>query len=366
MALVTVLSLMVVHSVVAQEDDPPYKYDPTSVSLTLYAGGEASSFGLNISISWGGVTPRAINTSMGVVSVNPADAADSFIFDFNPETFTLGIDETENVTVTVSAKPGAATGTYACRIIADDIDDGKPAIGTGSGCVVNMTVPQAPIPMLLPDGWWEYWWSTYPTLKLDVDLWSDVSSWDMSIDGMLLEDVYAASTDGRVTIHIQKGTKVLGPDGKPLDEILYTPIDPPPTPPEGYHVIAAFAFDPDGATFDPGLEITVVYDQDALTEGVDEANLVIAVRDEGIEEWEFVTGVVDPDADTVTFSIDHFTVFAMLAPALTPTPTLTQTPTPNPAAGLSAAAWTGLGVAILGGLGLFVWLIIRRQKRASA
>ncbi len=70
LALVIALSSMVVPTVVAQvdEDDPPYKYDPTSVSLSLYAGGN-SSFSLDVAIPWGGVTPRDVHTGMGMKSV---------------------------------------------------------------------------------------------------------------------------------------------------------------------------------------------------------------------------------------------------------------------------------------------------------
>jgi len=150
MALVTVLSLIVVPTVVAQEDDPPYIYDPTSVSLSLYAGGEAS-FGVDIAIAWGGVTnKRAVSTAIGVKAVGPADAADSFIFDINPGTFILGIDETKTVTVTVSVKPEAAEGTYTCKIVADDLDDGTPVVGEGNGCHIDIIVSETPTPTTTP------------------------------------------------------------------------------------------------------------------------------------------------------------------------------------------------------------------------
>jgi len=197
--------------------------------------------------------------------------------------------------------------------------------------------------------------------KLDVDLWGDVSSWDITDDGVLLEDVDATSPDGRVTIHIDEGTTVLGPDGEPLAEIAVTPVDPLPTPPAGYHVIAAFDFGPDNASFDPGIQITIAYDPEALPEGVDEANLVIAFRDETTGEWEFVTGVVDPDANTVTFSIDHFTVFAILAETV-PTPTPTPTPTPPPVP--TAINWWIWGWVIGGALIVAILVSLLAIRRA--
>ena len=187
-----------------------------------------------------------------------------------------------------------------------------------------------------------------------MDLWGEVSSWDISWGGVLLEDVDAASTDGRVIVYIPNGTKVLGPDGEPLYEIVVTPVNPSPTSPEDYHVIAAFDFEPHGTTFDPGIELTLAYDPDALPEGMREADLVIALLDEATGEWEFVTGVVDTDANTITFSINHFTLFAILA---APDPT----PTPTPAPGLGAGVWTGIGIwiAILAAL-----LVVTRRRIA--
>lgn len=136
---------------VAQDDDPPIKYDPTSVSLSLYASGGASSFNLDIAIDWGGVTAkRPVYTGMGVKSVNPADGVDSFTFDFDPETFTLGIDATQTVKVTVSAKAGTTEGTYTYKIVANDLDNGTPVIGEAAGCHVYITVLKAPTPTTTP------------------------------------------------------------------------------------------------------------------------------------------------------------------------------------------------------------------------
>lgn len=200
-----------------------------------------------------------------------------------------------------------------------------------------------------------------PRWYLDVNMWGEVSSWDRTRGGMLLESVYATSADARVLVHIAEGTEVLGPDGQALDEIIITPVDPPPTPPEGYYIIAAFTFEPSGTTFEPapGIGITIAYDPAELPEGVDEASLVIAFLREDTGEWEFLVGV--------PFSTTHFTVFALLAAALaptpTPTPTATPTPTPAPAPGLGTCAWTGIGVGILFVLLLALILLLIRRRR---
>jgi hypothetical protein len=96
-------------------------------------------------------------------------------------------------------------------------------------------------------------------------------------------------------------------------------------------VIASFDFHPDGATFDPAIEITLTYDPDALPEDVDESQIVIAFYNEATGAWEYLSGTVDPDTNTITFSATHFTIFAVMAPGeCAPAPTETPTPTPEP------------------------------------
>ncbi len=159
-------------------------------------------------------------------------------------------------------------------------------------------------------------------LELEVNLWGTVASGSMDEDGVLRESIEVTSADGRMTIQIPEGTQVLGPDGKPLDLLKVTALyPPPPSPPDGYHIVAALHFKPDGATLVPPIQITVQYDEGDIPEGVDEANLVIAFLNEAAGEWVFVPAVVDTAANTVTFSTSHFSVFAILvAAAPTPTP----------------------------------------------
>jgi len=202
-----------------------------------------------------------------------------------------------------------------------------------------------------------------PPLELQVNVLGNITSFDIGEDSVLAGVVIASSSDGRVTLTFAEGTQVLSPDGNPPAELTVETILDPPDAPDGYYVIEAFDFGPDGATFSPPIEIAIRYDPDALPEGVDEANLVIAYYDEAAGEWVFVTGVVHPAANTVTFSAGHFTTFAILGAceaAPTPTPQLTPTPTTTP--GLGTDSWIGMGLCFIGLFGLAVGLIIRRRS----
>jgi len=201
-------------------------------------------------------------------------------------------------------------------------------------------------------------------LELEVDLWGDTTSVETDEDGVLLEGVTATSPDGTVTITIAGGTQMLGPDGNPLAALTVETVVDPPDAGDGYHVIAAFDFGPDGTTCNPSIEITIEYDPSALPEGVDAANLVIAYYDEAAGGWVFVTGEVDAVANTVTFSAAHFTTFAILgaAPAA---PEVTPPPAPSTSdeeSGLSGGTWAAIGIGIVGLIGLSTGLIIRRRS----
>jgi hypothetical protein len=135
--------------------------------------------------------------------------------------------------------------------------------------------------------------------------------------------VEASSPEGDVTVNISAGVKILGPDGEPIDDFSVSPVDPLPDPPEGGHVLAAFDFEPDGATFSPGIDITVVFDPSEVAEGEE---VVIAFLNEATGEWEFITGVVNADG-TATFTVNHFSVYAVLAmEEAGPTPTAAPAP----------------------------------------
>lgn len=206
-----------------------------------------------------------------------------------------------------------------------------------------------------------------------IQLWDAAENFDIGSDGVLKENVSKTSEDGRLTINISRDTKALDASGGRLRELEVSIVEPPPQPPDGCHVLAAFDFEPQGATFDPPMEITIAYDPDSLPEGMSEENLVIAVFNDETGEWTFITGMVDTELNVVTFYMAHFTVYGLLAapgPAETTptfTPAVTATPTPGVSGGSDAGKWigTGVGVALFLGILAVAWLIFRKIHRAK-
>jgi len=133
-------------------------------------------------------------------------------------------------------------------------------------------------------------------------------------DGVVTETIEQTFADGAASIKVPEGTIALSSEGTPLEAIEVVPVDEPPEPPADTNVIGlAYDFGPDGATFDPPITITLVYDPALLPEGVAEEDLVIAYFDVGTGTWRELECVVDPATNTITAQVIHFTVFAILA-----------------------------------------------------
>ena len=169
----------------------------------------------------------------------------------------------------------------------------------------------------------------------------------MSGDGVLLEDVTVAMEDVQATFQISSGTEILDAAGEPVTDITAELAADAPAVPDNYYLMEAFDFGPDGTVFSPAIEITLEYDPTQIPEG---QTPVIAYYDEDAGEWLFITGTVDSDAGTITFSIEHFTTFAVMGRSATPA-----------GGGFALWIWIVIGFAALTIVVLFVWLLTRRR-----
>ena len=236
---------------------------------------------------------------------------------------------------------------------------------------------------------------------IQTDLFGVEKKYYTGYDGGISQTVEATSEDGRLTVTIPKGTAILDEKGRQLRTLEVVIDETPPLPPEDTNIIGLpYDFSPAGATFEPPITFTWSYDPDTLPEGVTEDNLVLAYYIDG--EWIELECVVNPDNNTITASVSHFTTFAIigtftpvsepiiepeLAPVVVPSPvapiapTLAVVPTPLPTSpeqplpppspvipipeaeeGLSGIALAGiifgLTLAVVG-----IIFIVKRRKR---
>jgi len=132
--------------------------------------------------------------------------------------------------------------------------------------------------------------------------------------GVFNKAVIAESSDGLCRLTIDKDTVGLTKDDEPLSEIKMTRMGAPPAPPAGAHIIGqVYNFKPDGAVFNPAATLEYTYDSSKIPEGVAEEELVLAWWDAGADMWVELESTVDPEANTITAPVSHFTAFAALA-----------------------------------------------------
>ena len=180
---------------------------------------------------------------------------------------------------------------------------------------------------------------------------------DVNFWGTTLDSFWAIGDD--ISIFIPEYTKMKGPDGSRLTGFDATQISDPPSAPEGYAVLAAFDFDPDGATFDPGITINIKFDPADVAAG---ETPVIAYYNETTGEWEFIEGTIE-DGQAV-FTITHCSIYGVLAPAAPapqPTPAGTPTTAPSDEGGLGTGALVGIIIGVLAVLALVAYIFLGKK-----
>jgi hypothetical protein len=135
--------------------------------------------------------------------------------------------------------------------------------------------------------------------------------------GEFTEAATFESQGGDLTISIPKGTISKTKDGKRLPEIRITKDLTPPPPPEDANFVGfPYDLEPDGATFEPAITITFTYDPSKLPSGVGPQSLTIGYYDIDTKKWvplEAKDLTIDPETNTITAKISHFTYFSVLA-----------------------------------------------------
>jgi len=157
--------------------------------------------------------------------------------------------------------------------------------------------------------------------NLTVSVFGDISEWEISEQGNLLELLQVSSVDNKVTISLNKDASCLDKEDNRLSTItISNQTDWPPVP-EDYDIIGtAYEFQPAGAKFDPALSLTLSYVDNDVPQYLSEEDVYIAYYDTTAENWVRLTSQVDTQNNIVTAPVSHFTTFAIMGAAVSPTP----------------------------------------------
>lgn len=132
-------------------------------------------------------------------------------------------------------------------------------------------------------------------------------------DGALTEAFQETLVEGALSLSIQSGARCLDASG---DRLFYLSATREPSPREydGGAVLSGFNLYPDGAQFNPALQLGIPYDPDELPPGCEPGDLFIAYYDRVAGVWEQLPSSVDEDGKTVAAGASHFTTYGLLAP----------------------------------------------------
>ena len=119
--------------------------------------------------------------------------------------------------------------------------------------------------------------------------------------GTVLSEFFEESSDGKAEILIPVGTIALDGDGNPLKEIDIVAMA------FGGTIKSAYDIKPDGATFDPSVELIIKYNSSEVE------NRDIKIKSYRNGNWTSLETTVDPLKRTAVAKVDHFTIFALFA-----------------------------------------------------
>ncbi|MBI2574303.1 hypothetical protein HYV82_00260 [Candidatus Woesearchaeota archaeon] len=133
-------------------------------------------------------------------------------------------------------------------------------------------------------------------------------------DGKTTTDAVKQAADGLAELKIPAGT-IVTKNGQTLGEVSIKVVDRNFEGLSNSVVLGEVAYEgfPDGAEFDPPIEITIRYDDADIPPGITEESLSIAYYDKKKDLWvSLLDSEVDTENNKVTARVSHFTPFAIV------------------------------------------------------
>jgi len=158
--------------------------------------------------------------------------------------------------------------------------------------------------------------------------------------GTVLKSIIVNANDNVGNVFVPIGTKALDADGRPLSGVSISPLtesNVPAVPSGSVFRFAGYAYEagPDGATFSPGITLSLNIPEDVwktLDPNSNKLTMKWYNKETGL--WEDVQTTVIPGTRTVEIRITHFSIYALftepvttVTPIETATTTTTTTPT---------------------------------------
>jgi len=180
------------------------------------------------------------------------------------------------------------------------------------------------------------------------------------------------TTEGDASLSIAPGVRAEDRFGRPLSTVSVKSVPPAdlPTPGEGEEPVGrALRCGPDGATFDPAIEVSFTLTPEEW-ERHEAGQFSVRLYNSQTGIWEPLVTTVNSVTRTVTAAVPHFTLIAVFTMPVeetvaTPAPLTDPTLTFGPVASATAVQQAGLPFSWLTGLAALVGaaLLARERKR---
>ncbi|CCJ37471.1 hypothetical protein BN140_2548 [Methanoculleus bourgensis MS2] len=194
-------------------------------------------------------------------------------------------------------------------------------------------------------------------------------SLNTDMEGVVRYTTVIATVEGGASLSIGQGVLAQDRFGRPLDAVSVRSTSQGDLPASGSGaepVARALRCGPDGATFDPAIEVSFTLTPDEWERSGVGERFVVQWYNSETGAWEPLTTTVHPATHTVTATISHFTLVAVFIEAV-PVETLgagevaTGTDAGSSTTGITAAApateGAGLPLLWLAGLGVIAVLV---------
>ncbi len=128
--------------------------------------------------------------------------------------------------------------------------------------------------------------------------------------------VTTASQDGKAQLEIDRGVQASNKDGSALKSVSITNATDTEVVIAGQTLVgSAYDLGPDGATFNPPVNLSLGYNPSLIPTGLRETSVVIGVWDPTTRKWSKINSQVDSQGHVVKAAVTHFSRYAVIAEA---------------------------------------------------
>jgi hypothetical protein len=165
--------------------------------------------------------------------------------------------------------------------------------------------------------------SSPPTNKVVISGLNSTADVDLDASGRAISANILKTTDDKVRFEIGKNTLLLNSQGALLSNLSVSVLTSPPQPPPQNVILLAYEFGPQGAVFNPPLNLTLTFNPDTFAQPLDETMLRLAYWSGS--DWVTLESQIDITTGTIHAQISHFSQYALLGRVIPKTTELAET-----------------------------------------